>query len=538
MLRDNSVIRSDFCSLCRRPFDLMSTNGDCSSSSFVLSSTHTSTLTNQNTLSTCDDDDSFTTEKMDKVYFSILHQQNLLLSSPGTIGADSDNVDGDFSNSSHQNQKSPSHQNIPSNTINQGYYERFFKEEKLLGRGARGTVHLTTHILQGEMLGMFAVKKIPVGDDVQWLLRTIKEVHVLEGLHHPNLVSYRHSWVEVYQPTQMGPPVPGLFILMQYANCGDLSTLVEDFGGDGADGGGGTNNGITEETKITKERKIVIHIMKGCALGLQYLHRKNIVHGDIKPANILITKDDGINFDALISDFGECKEDSTSTNTPASTPLPRTGHTGTIEYCAPELYRRDVGGSLLVRPSAKTDIWSLGMVFFYLLSHGSLPLSQIDDFDVLLDELCKLDCISFKSIPEHYGDLRLIIEKMLLIDPEQRLTIHEVVDLLLELPGNSDSADADDSVFSHACNEKRTILITTLTNIKTNICNIGLAILFVVNLTICYPMAPSIAVVVGWVSLLILLRLKYVQLSVSVYVFICLLVIGGILWYKGAICAI
>jgi hypothetical protein len=44
-----------------------------------------------------------------------------------------------------------------------GYYERFFARERLLGRGSYGSVFVTHHMLDGVLLGTYAVKKVPVG---------------------------------------------------------------------------------------------------------------------------------------------------------------------------------------------------------------------------------------------------------------------------------------------------------------------------------------------------------------------------------------
>lgn len=101
-----------------------------------------------------------------------------------------------------------------------GYYARFFIEERKLGRGARGTVYLCQHVLNGNRLGRYAIKKIPVGvsffapslsapfflvvattnfadrlaqDHNESLLRSLQEVHLMESLQHPNIVHYQHA---------------------------------------------------------------------------------------------------------------------------------------------------------------------------------------------------------------------------------------------------------------------------------------------------------------------------------------------------------
>lgn len=86
----------------------------------------------------------------------------------------------------------------------QGYYDKFFVEERKLGRGQRGSVFYVTHVLNGIPLGHFALKAIPVGRSQEWLVRMLQEVRLLEQLHHPNIVDYKHAWIEDRQLTVFG----------------------------------------------------------------------------------------------------------------------------------------------------------------------------------------------------------------------------------------------------------------------------------------------------------------------------------------------
>lgn len=52
---------------------------------------------------------------------------------------------------------------LDSSAFSDGYYKRFFKELATLGRGMSGSVYLCQHVLNGNSLGFFACKKIPVG---------------------------------------------------------------------------------------------------------------------------------------------------------------------------------------------------------------------------------------------------------------------------------------------------------------------------------------------------------------------------------------
>lgn len=61
-------------------------------------------------------------------------------------------------------------------TMAEGYFDAFFREEKKLGMGANGSVFLCQHVLDGNALGHFAVKKIAVGSSHEYLVEILREV--------------------------------------------------------------------------------------------------------------------------------------------------------------------------------------------------------------------------------------------------------------------------------------------------------------------------------------------------------------------------
>jgi hypothetical protein len=119
-----------------------------------------------------------------------------------------------------------------------GYFDTFFREERKLGMGANGSVFLCQHVLNGNTLGHFAVKKIAVGSSHEYLLKILHEVggskpqklclcankrpqvRLLETLRHQNIITYHHSWLETCRFSAFGPSVPTLFVLMQWAEGG------------------------------------------------------------------------------------------------------------------------------------------------------------------------------------------------------------------------------------------------------------------------------------------------------------------------------
>ncbi|KAI0360616.1 kinase-like protein [Trametes cingulata] len=109
----------------------------------------------------------------------------------------------------------------------EGYFKAFFQEVCRLGMGANGSVYLCQHVLDGNPLGYFAVKKVAVGQSHSYLLNTLREVRLLEKLHHPNIITYHHAWLESSQFSSFGPRVPTLHILMQWAEGGSLDDFID-----------------------------------------------------------------------------------------------------------------------------------------------------------------------------------------------------------------------------------------------------------------------------------------------------------------------
>lgn len=254
---------------------------------------------------------------------------------------------------------------LPAGLLNTGYYARFFQETRMLGSGSFGAVFLCRHVLDDMMLGDYAVKKVPVGDNKVWLRDMVREVKTFERLHHPNIVEYKHSWLELSRRSEFCPFVPFLFILMQYCNGGSLAEIIWHDG-----------NLATPKEPLSTEQ--TWHFLLDILLGLQHLHRQGILHRDLKPTNILLSWPEENSRRtqsprALLSDFGTAQAFG---EPPASaTAAASRGYTGTVEYTAPELLFREDEQER--EYSEKSDMWSLGMVL-YAMCFASLPFFHDD----------------------------------------------------------------------------------------------------------------------------------------------------------------
>ncbi|KAI9297447.1 kinase-like protein [Neoconidiobolus thromboides FSU 785] len=310
---------------------------------------------------------------------------------------------------------------LNDSAFNQGYYHRFFREIKKLGHGASGNVYLCQHFLDNIKLGSYAIKKVSIGHNHSWLARMLREVHMLERLHHQNIIDYKHAWIENHKLSAFSPEVPCLFILMECANGGNLEEYVERRKAKSLN----KDDNIDLNLLSAKERVLYMRRQKDLLKskdkseikdqnlltlkeiwslfldicnGLAHLHRYNIIHRDIKPPNLLLSLKEGTKNSneipkVLISDFGEC------VNLDNLNGVNRTGATGTLEFMAPELIKIDNTGTYIGDHSSKADMWSLGMVLYYLC-YSQLPYRQIDDIDILKDEI-----LAFKEIESFPDDI-------------------------------------------------------------------------------------------------------------------------------------
>lgn len=292
------------------------------------------------------------------------------------------------------------------------------------------------HVLDGVTLGHFACKRVPIGDDHAWLEKVLMEVQLLQTLSHQNLVSYRHVWLEDFQLNTFGPSVPCAFILQQYCNGGDMHNYVC-----GSAQATTTTQELKERIrrrskgesemprKLNEPKKLqfeeIYSFFRDIAAGLRFLHLNGFIHRDLKPSNCLLHTTNH-ETRVLVSDFGEVQyEDATRRST---------GATGTISYCAPEVLQRLSPGGPFANFTLKSDIFSLGMIL-YFLCFADLPYRAADvlheereDIDVLRAEILSWEGFDDhrKLRPDLPAKLYAFLKRLLSLNPDERPSADEV----------------------------------------------------------------------------------------------------------------
>lgn len=143
--------------------------------------------------------------------------------------------------------------------------------------------------------------------------------------------------------------------------------------------------------------------------NISIVHKQGIVHRDIKPDNLLLTKDNVIK----IADFGD------SEIFEKGSEMMIFKSAGSPAFTPPELCVRNHG---YVSGTA-ADIWSLG-ISLYCMRFGYLPFEReglLELYDAIRSEELKLD-IDYDQEPEFYDLMTRLLEK----NPEKRAKIEEI----------------------------------------------------------------------------------------------------------------
>jgi serine/threonine-protein kinase len=198
---------------------------------------------------------------------------------------------------------------------------------EVLGSGSMGLVYKA---LDPKINRHLAIKTIRFSDEFEEdaikdiKRRFLREAEIAGQLAHPSIVT-------IYD---VGEDEDLTFIVMEYLEGKDLSKFIK-------------------KKNLLSFRK-VLQVIARVADALEYAHTRNVIHRDIKPANIMLLDNGGVK----MTDFGIAKAISSSRT--------KTGVIlGTPNYMSPE----QIMGQ---RIDQKSDIFSLGVLFFQLLS-GELP---------------------------------------------------------------------------------------------------------------------------------------------------------------------
>ncbi|CAL8074055.1 unnamed protein product [Calicophoron daubneyi] len=267
-----------------------------------------------------------------------------------------------------------------------------------LGSGSYGEVYLAKRKGSDDLLAIKVIAKTKLskrGED-----NLVSEISILKKLRHPHIVCmYDFSWDS-----------SAVYLFMEYCPGGDLSQFLK-------------------QRKRLRE-DLVRHFLQQLALALYYLKKKNIIHMDIKPQNIMLTSP--TNPVLKVTDFGfaQCHKDTIKMNELR----------GTLLYMAPEIYCEGI-----YHPSC--DLWSVGVILYQCL-FGFTPYGSADSAS-LKAKLLKDEPIKIPSSVPISPDCETLLRGLLKRHPDERLNheeffAHPFVDLK-----HAPSAESLDKALEH-----------------------------------------------------------------------------------------
>ncbi len=205
-----------------------------------------------------------------------------------------------------------------------------------LGAGGMGTVYLAHDEPMNREIALKVMSRHHASDKAG--RRFEQEAWIAGRLDHPNIVKVyeRGEWEEFS------------FFAMELVDGGSLADVIEGMRRGGRDQGLGLQFGTSQYNHWA------VRTVIEAARGLDFAHHQGIVHRDIKPVNLLLSRTLG---SVKIADFGIAMDLEAARMTTVGTVM------GTVLYMAPEQIRGDTQ-----RIDARTDVYALGVTLFELIT--------------------------------------------------------------------------------------------------------------------------------------------------------------------------
>ncbi|KAJ3070865.1 Checkpoint kinase 2 [Podochytrium sp. JEL0797] len=262
-------------------------------------------------------------------------------------------------------------------TQSQTEFELKYDLQGVVGRGNYSTVHLAINKLSGRKVAVKVIDKAKHMFNSKVMKALEREVEILKSVQtHPNVVEFEDAFEEGRY----------LHIVMEYLPEGDLLKLVE-------------GNGILAE-ELSRD------LFCQMVTVLKHLRSKGITHRDLKPDNWLVAEGPTLK----LADFGIARAQGLSLRTQCGTPA----------YLAPEVMLGDSYDS-------RVDIYSIGVILFFLLSSGDTPYQEATTDSDLFKRIRNGDinwsAPCWTSVSTSAIDL---IKQLMQVDPEKRIKLDDI----------------------------------------------------------------------------------------------------------------
>jgi serine/threonine-protein kinase len=253
-----------------------------------------------------------------------------------------------------------------------------------IGSGGYGSVFRAEDSATGRIVAVKVLNRA-LSRDPDVVARFMREAKILQSLRHPNIVPYLDVVADADKHA----------IVMELIDGMSVSALMA----------------VRERLPLA----VAVEIFRPTAEAIGHLHKMSIARADLKPGNILVRADGHV----FVTDFGIAKpvvdDDS----------ITREGmFIGTPRYVAPEQFSGDS------KADARSDIWSLGIVLYAMLT-GSEPFTSESMPHLIMSIFHE----PFAPIEDAPVEVNAFIDRCLRKNPEDRFqTIEELFDQLKAIP--------------------------------------------------------------------------------------------------------
>ncbi|XP_007642092.1 serine/threonine-protein kinase Nek3 isoform X5 [Cricetulus griseus] len=238
---------------------------------------------------------------------------------------------------------------------------------RVIGQGSFGRALLVQKESSNQK---FAMKEVRLPKSFSETQNSRREAVLLAKMKHPNIVAFKESFEAEGH----------LYIVMEYCDGGDLMQKIKQ-----------------QKGKLLPEDMILNWFIQIC-LGVNHIHKKRVLHRDIKSKNVFLTQSGKVK----LGDFGSARL--------LSSPMAfACSYVGTPYYVPPEIWEN-------LPYNNKSDIWSLGCILYELcaLKH---PF-QANSWKNLILKICQGP---IHPLPAQYSyKLQCLVKQMLKRSPSQR----------------------------------------------------------------------------------------------------------------------